>query len=190
PGSGGGNYGQGGKMAYFHRLFAQRSAAPGSSATSGLRRACAPSGVAIMGTTPVVEIGETRRIPRCAQQSAPPLGLHPCRTRRKYEQRPGVRGGLPRALRGSVLFWGPWVSRRSWTFKADSARGGSKSRARAIALWRQIGGPSHIWRSVWPHSAAAEGITRAGSRPRQQCRSSPQGAQEEDAARGHLPRDE
>ena len=34
------------------------------------------------------------------------------------------------------------------------------------------------------------GMTRAGSRPRQQRRPSPQGAQEEDAARGHLPRDE
>src|SRR5579863_3369959 len=31
---------------------------------------------------------------------------------------------------------------------------------------------------------------RAGSRSRQQCRSSPQGAEEEDAARGHFPRDE
>jgi len=30
--------------------------------------------------------------------------------------------------------------------------------ARAIALWRQIGGPSYFWRSVWPHGAAAEGI--------------------------------
>src|SRR5262249_2863830 len=33
-------------------------------------------------------------------------------------------------------------------------------------------------------------LKRAGSRPRQQCRPSPQGAEEEDAARGHLPRDE
>src|ERR1035437_5557545 len=34
------------------------------------------------------------------------------------------------------------------------------------------------------------GTPRAGTRPRQQCRPSPQGAEEEDAARGHLPRDE
>src|SRR5262249_13737860 len=35
-----------------------------------------------------------------------------------------------------------------------------------------------------------KGTTRAGSRPRQQCRPGPQGAEEEDAARGHFPRDE
>src|ERR1035437_5149463 len=34
------------------------------------------------------------------------------------------------------------------------------------------------------------GTPRAGTRPRQQCRPSPQGAEEEDATRGHLPRDE
>src|SRR2546430_2431109 len=34
------------------------------------------------------------------------------------------------------------------------------------------------------------GTTRAGSRPRQQCRPGPEGAEEEDAARGHFPRDE
>src|ERR1700745_2769515 len=34
------------------------------------------------------------------------------------------------------------------------------------------------------------GTTRAGSRPRQQCRPGPQGAEEKDAARGHFPRDE
>jgi len=35
-----------------------------------------------------------------------------------------------------------------------------------------------------------KGTPRAGFRPRQQCRPSPQGAEEEDAARGHFPRDE
>src|ERR1700745_872803 len=34
------------------------------------------------------------------------------------------------------------------------------------------------------------GTTRAGSRPRQQCRPGPQGAEEKDAARGHFPRNE
>src|SRR5665647_2188004 len=34
------------------------------------------------------------------------------------------------------------------------------------------------------------GTPRAGTRPRQQCRPGSQGAEEEDAARGHLPRDE
>src|SRR5262249_4535864 len=46
---------------------------------------------------------------------------------------------------------------------------------------------AHHPRTIRDHN---KGTTRAGSRPRQQCRPGPQGAEEKDAARGYLPRDE
>src|SRR6476619_4688862 len=42
----------------------------------------------------------------------------------------------------------------------------------------------------WTRPRAEKEYSFAGSRPRQQRRPGPQGAQEEDAARGHFPRDE
>src|SRR6516225_1123870 len=43
----------------------------------------------------------------------------------------------------------------------------------------------------WAHQLLdRRGMPHAGSRPRQQCRPSPQGAEEEDAARRRLPQDE
>src|SRR5260370_42586242 len=55
-----------------------------------------------------------------------------------------------------------------------------------------IGAP--VARVPWPSGPltvrSKRNTPRAGSRPRQQCRPSPQGAEEEDAARGRIPRDE
>src|SRR5262245_26669625 len=69
--------------------------------------------------------------------------------------------------------------RRWWTFPADSA-----TRA-ALGMIR----PS--LESLLPEpDLNGKEEARAGSRSRQQRRSGPQGAEEEDAARGDLPRDE
>src|SRR5262249_16672852 len=69
----------------------------------------------------------------------------------------------------------------TWTLRANSGTGPPT-----------LGSGASAARGSYCRSTATdrEGTTRAGSRPRQQRRPGPQGAQEKDAARGDFPRDE
>src|SRR6266496_1057623 len=78
----------------------------------------------------------------------------------------------------------PQASARRWTFYADSAT----RPAHGEPVRSRFGGGSAGSGTL--RISEGRGTTRAGSRPRQQCRPGPQGAEEEDAARGHFPRDE
>jgi hypothetical protein len=110
-------------------------------------------------------LAQERRCRAAAQQPHRPIPFTPRRRRRKYEQ--SWTGTVARHQLGKKphLPYGQW---RLWTRIAQSATCAAKSRARVIALWRQISGlrriPDHPG-PQGPHGTTAEGTMRAGSRP-------------------------